>query len=519
MFAARDETPTPIRMDVAELIFGHAEPADSLPTAVKYTAAAVRVATSDGSTSSADWALDSAGAALEDSRAPYEASDRRDPDSGMESAVDDHAGDSRAVFSGVIATGALGQLEGDLEASRLDLVQAVANLARAGSDSRRAYELLWSLSKDRSYAIRWQLVEALAIGAGEAFEVIGPNVTGLMNQVDACLDALERGEPEDSRLEASFFPDLSVIAKFLPSVVARQAGNGEGDRAHRELDRLVGIVARAGGLHKGLGVEASLAQGFKFAAGRRGARVLDRSLFGDSRQRSAVSATPELGLSGLTFWYARVNLLQAAARRVLTLIADGDDPETIKRARKGLRDAQHDPHPFVKATAEMCARATSLAKRSRREEAESYLWADESVEVAGAASHLNPRAHSLLADIVITLNMNEQDRRDGLRPQDGHDSFGRAQRLPVCLTHGMRAWLLASDDACPRDAVCKLSLCPYRPGRAKTAAYRRISQAFYEHQKGLVHDGDRLPWQRGIAPDLLARFWDQMAERERLRRE
>jgi hypothetical protein len=404
-------------------------------------------------------------------------------------------------------------------AARGRVMRALANLARSSDHSALVYRLLWERRDDRSYAARWQIVEAFALGGEEAFQAVGHNISQLMRDVESALAAGPAGE---RRLEVELLPQLSTIAKFLPSVVARLADTHAGRHAYWELEKLIELVNHLVAQGQGLGVEASLAQGFKFAAPRRGARVLDRLLFKEphaalsltGRRRPLARRPPaQFGSEGRVFWYSRVNLLQAAARRYLTLSAEGENRALVGEIEDHLGKARkHKDHPFVEAVAELCLRATA-----RRGEADSFIWEDESVEVASAGTSLNATAHSLLADVVIALNMNEQERREGRRAEDRHESFATASHLPACFEGGERTRILSAAGACAGHPTCKFALCGYRPELAQTAAYRPICGRFYDHQEQLAWRKERLQWQRGLDAEQLAAFWRAMSERERRR--
>jgi hypothetical protein len=415
--------------------------------------------------------------------------------------------------TGVATTGAVEDAK--TTAARLRLMRALANLASSSDRSTQVYRLLWDRREDRSYAARWQIVEAFALGGPKAFQAVGQNISKLMDDVER---SLTEGPSGEDRLEAKQLPQLSTIAKFLPSIAARLA-DGDDDDAYEKLRQLIELVNRLVAQGLGLGVEASLAQGFRFAAPRRGARVLDPLMFKQPHSSFSLDGRPNrlarrppaaFGSENRAFWYSRMNLLQAAARRHLTLSADnenrglvGDIQDHLKKARR------HETHPFVSAVAHLCLQATE-----RPGDADSFIWEDESVEVASAATSLNATAHSLLADVVVALNMNEQGRHEGRRAEDRHESFATASRLPACFQGTERGRILSGQSACVGPPSCGFGLCGYRPELAQTAAYRPICERFYDHQAQLARHKERLPWQHGVDGDALASFWRAMGERE-----
>ncbi len=485
LFGARPELDAETSAVTIELLLIHVAESVRVPSALRSLAAAVRIASSASAVGLADEVVDRVLAVSEQ---------------WLQEAGDGSGEDAETA------------------AARLRVMRALANLARSSDRSEQIYRLLWGRREDRSYAGRWQIVEAFALGGEEAFRAIGKNIRALMREVELVLGEGSSGE---RRLEAGLLPQLSTIAKFLPSVVARLADTEAVHAALADLEKLVELVSGLVDRGLGLGVEASLAQGFKFAAPRRGARVLDKLMFKEPRASLSLAGRPArarrpaapFGSEGRAFWYSRVNLLQAAARRHLTLSADdenralaGDIESHLKKARK------HEAHPFVRAVAELCLKAIE-----RRGDASSFIWEDESVEVASSGTSLNTVAHSLLADIVIALNMNEQERHEGRRAEDRGESFATTTNLPACFEGGERHLILSADSACPGHPACAFGLCGYRPELAQTPAYRPICGRFYAHQEQLARRKERLHWQRGIDADTLASFWRVMSARERQR--
>jgi hypothetical protein len=498
LFGAHAETDARTSAATIELLLAAAAKTASLSSALKRLAAAVRIASSASAAGLSEGVFERVLAA---------------------------SGDALAA-TGIPAAGAVEEAKtpndedeleastGDAPAARLRLMRALANLASSSGRSTQVYRLLWDRREDRSYATRWQIVEAFALGGQKAFDAIGQPISKLMDDIER---SLADGPGGEARLERHL-AQLSTIAKFLPSIAARLA-DGDDDDAYRKLKDLIDLVNRLVAQGLGLGVEASLAQGFKFAAPRRGARVLDplmfkqphRSFGRDGRPNRLARRTPApFGSEGRAFWYSRMNLLQAAARRHLTLSADNENRALVGDIEDHLKKAgKHEAHPFVQVVAALCRKATE-----RPGEADSFIWEDESVEVASAATSLNATAHSLLADVVIALNMNEQGRREGRRAEDRRESFATASRLPACFRGTERWRILSTEGDCVGNPSCGFGLCGYRPELAQTAAYRPICERFYDHQVQLSWHREPLPWQRGVDGEALASFWRAMGERE-----
>jgi hypothetical protein len=405
----------------------------------------------------------------------------------------------------------------DVEAAGIETVRALAELARScESDSERqaAYKLLWRLGDSPSYWIRWQVVESFASCPRVGFDAISDSAAELIATARGRIES-DPMETVDAEIEASVLQRLSVLAKFLPMTILGQhleEPNGPPTPADRLLGDLVSLVknmtARARPL--GIGVEASLAQGLKYAADRPGAEILDQFLF----PRTS-SGQPEPSFCAQTvFWYSKVNALQAAARRAISLAAAGGKARDLTAISEHLyEEAKVAGHPFVKETARLCRRAVSLARRSLLEDARSCIWHDEAEEVRSSGTRLSAAASQLLADIVLVLNMNEQGRSDGRRPGDPVDSFGTATTLPACMSaYDSRERLLSREDACPGAPACAFKLCGYRPELAHTHAYRGLSAAFCRHQRDVALRRPPLTWQPRLAPSELQRFWAEMLD-------
>lgn len=421
-------------------------------------------------------------------------------------------------------------------AYRIETIKALADLCQTTADKRRAtrgYKLLWELGRAQTYAVAWQVVEAFASSEAAGFTAIQNNVTQLIRH--GLATAPESLDKED------LIPRLSTLAKFLPAVVVtlRAETDPVFKVARDALRDLIALVRKMTAEDLGIGTEASLAQGFKYAASLGDASALDDQLFellGDQSHDPPLPAAK--------FWYSRVNALQALARRGIALACDDGDRRAVERIKTKIQEhASSDPHKFALHAAKLCIRAVEVASKSRRREAEprrreaeSYIWDDEAVEVSRSGAELAPEANRLLADIVLELNMNEQNRIGGvrmesldgvLRPMEDFDRVGISPDVPLCLAHDPdrdRVLALKNEVAC----TCDLRLCPYDPSAPHGHAYRDLSRAFCAHQQRLasryrpgpleflhfrVPRRCPIPWQPDLTVEKLAAFWAEMEKR------
>jgi hypothetical protein len=241
------------------------------------------------------------------------------------------------------------------------------------------------------------------------------------------------------------------------------------------------------------GVEASFAQGLKFAAVRGGDGALlaaARDLLGRGR-----------------FWYSRLNAVQAIA--LCGLASDACRAE----ATAVVRDASNDPDPLVARAAVGCRYA--LQGEPRR-----WIWDDE-VAVSRRADSgpvgsrvalgwraLDASASELMADVIVALNLIEGDSRvEHQRSERLLRACGSA--FPACLGEaredrrrlGVLGTTALGGSPCP--ASCGLRLCPY-PARSEPTFRGELDEAFcrelarHHRSRAALHE-----------------FWTQMEERVR----
>jgi hypothetical protein len=143
-------------------------------------------------------------------------------------------------------------------------------------------------------------------------------------------------------------------------------------------------------------------------------------------------------------------------------------------ARELVLAARNDAHPFVRATARLCARAL------RRDKWEPYIWVDMTRVAGGQNTRLVPEAKQLIGEIVLTLNMNEH------APEHLRAEFASTTAVPACLefSHN-RAEILGLSEPrhdCPflRGDEC---LCPYTYHPPELGIRRELSRAFCRDQR------------------------------------
>ncbi|MGZ4303589.1 MAG: NACHT domain-containing protein [Solirubrobacteraceae bacterium] len=359
---------------------------------------------------------------------------------------------------------------GAIPREQIRLIEEVGSIR-----SQRAYETLWGYATGApDYSVRRRAMRVLLESGGDAVKSALGQVVQVMQEAKAFRQthALpvsdDRGPP---------FGDLRAVAWVLPSLrtVCR------GSAASCALDEYqVRLREHAEQMTTQSGMESSIADGLKQDAMRDPGQPVDDFAIEmlDPSRRPAI------------FWFTRVLLVQAVARRCL----GRDDCQS---ARELVAATRNDPHPFVRATARLCTRAL------RRDKWEPYIWVDMTHVAAGASSPLVPEARQLIGEIVLALNMNEH------APDDVRAQFGSATALPACLESSPnRAEILglaAPRSECPflRGDKC---LCPYTYHAPEAGIRRELSRAFCRDQR---LNATRLP-HSDIHVKLLKDFWREM---------
>jgi hypothetical protein len=396
-----------------------------------------------------------------------------------------------------VARAAIGARATQSSELKNDLLSAVRGL-----HVTEKYLALWDYAKDDSYVVRWRAVEALVDEGREAY------LTLKREHIRKLLADAEREVRKGNTFDDWEDPvaPLKTLGWLLPSLrtalLRRDGGTTkrhESDQKHAnavgaDIKRLMALLDA--GITQQLGLEASIAQGFKLDA--------TRSLNVQGHRDPHVEVDPWV-LDRLTrrhpeFWYARLVLVHALAARVpwrrLT------SPEL-----KAIKDACSDNHPYVREAARLCKPARHRRTISR------FIWEDEGQVVASRPAALAPRASQLVADVTILLNLNE---RRGVEPDveywNSRLAFGASDELPLCLnTSNTRHELLG--DGCPSQCTfARFHFCPYRHRLEGRSARRELSKAFCRYQRYLAGQRIRRRGRTGISGKELARFWAKMEE-------
>jgi hypothetical protein len=358
--------------------------------------------------------------------------------------------------------------------------------AMSGIEATRA---LWKLSRDDEYLVRVSAVQELA--------ALGDLAVGVVETVfDEDLRFAETvfgtggNLPEDPHIDAARSLRLGVQCWALPSLHGAVSSNEDWTRDL--LKRWMRITWD----NAYPGTEASLSQGFKFAA------MHCREL---PREEELESFAEEL-LSKARFWYSQINLLHAL---------------TLWRARPGrvgptepalAKDGVRPHHPLVVRAAALCA--TALSRQVRQ-----YIWADEvtvsarprypagDLRAAQGWQELDPEASKLMADVIVLLNLIEGDSR--AIPRRAARLTSALSAFPKCMGHGSERELLKVTGTTATNhsdctANCGLELCPY-PSRSEPTFRGELPEGFCREQARLYSSSS----------DMRA-FWQSMEERVRV---
>jgi hypothetical protein len=438
-----------------------------------------------------------------------------------------------------------------LEEAKLNLVrrfgEAVRMLAdRHPADAAAAYGYLYDITVDEpSYPVRLEGAQEIGAGGDHAFSALRERLGPRAPSRPPDERAADAGDhlPAAQHSEELKWREKVVRAWLAPLLVGSAADNARD--ARRNLEQWLQFVRqrnRAGGEPEfRLTIEVALAQGFKFAANRRG-----RHPNSNPEIRAFLVEQAREIMRDTTFWFTQLTLVHALCLWSLT---DGPARHTGVAGPRG-RAADHGTpaehrvpsladqpeHPFVAEARKLATWALETGQPER------FIWIDESGVVGKIGSRpanpgsprkhnlwippstgwtaLHPRAQRLVADVLLLLNMAERGE-----PGDRNRRLQRTNRrdLPVCLagdrspldptrTVGMAATSEPGSN-CRRD--CPFELCPYPP---KGEEYYRaeLSEAFCRRQAALMSGGwlgrRAAPWQEALPGDL-KRFWKQMGRR------
>ncbi|HKP91132.1 MAG TPA: hypothetical protein VJT75_14295 [Thermoleophilaceae bacterium] len=426
-------------------------------------------------------------------------------------------------------------------------------IAEAGmKGDAEAYRALWEIClAEDTYVVRFQAAQHLAAAGAAAVAAAPEQIKGALGHARDLL-TYGGGPPRAGWEDVRRFSILGWVVPLLWSTSGAET-------VREEIEAWVELAkaadARQPGLH--LGVEAALAQGFKWEA--------NRMLGGEPRERRTFLIDRALELLDATHWWqTEVALLQA-----LALWALDDDEPRRSDIRKCIRSYERrGRHPFVRQAASNAAAAVRLfanpAIPVRDRGPSRYLWIDE-VGVASkigrpdlppdpitglwippaAGWHaLKTRAGQLVGDMLVYLNLLEGRERGGADPDRDAAVRDREKRradvyvqgggLPVCLTAPPERSRLKVDREAgdsPEEALlcanegCEFGLCPY-PARDQRPFRGDLPETFCrEQQRRLRGREARIPpWTERVfiaaGPALgsrvaqLRQFWGEMERRD-----
>ena len=448
-----------------------------------------------------------------------------------------------------------------LEDAKLYLVRRFGGAARTIASKRRdsrgyrakpAYAQLRAIGRcEWSYPVLLAAAHAIAGGGDDAYEALADKLhppeeqwaerAGRRPDQEPATENPNPARPVEEQIEKENqeWRQQVMHAWFAPLLVG--SVNEHRQEAQDNLEdwlRLVGKDAqgRPGGLP--IGLEAALAQGFKFAANRRRRHPHTRP----AAQAYLAEQASEM-LKKARFWYSRLALVHALC---LWSLPDGpgappaqarrSDPRAIVDQWMELPGDDRE-HPFVVEARKL----TIWALETRQPER--YIWIDESGIIGRVGSRtrtadarrkhnlwippstgwtaLDPRAQQLVADVLLLLNLAER----GERPSDRNRRLERTNRngLPPCLS-GDRSPLdpTRTVEMAPTSGPgsnckdgCPFRLCPY-PTKGEQAYRVELSEAFCRRQQMLLEKGPvgrgAAPWQAAL-PSELKQFWQQMGQR------
>ncbi|MFJ9817435.1 NACHT domain-containing protein [Streptomyces sp. NPDC101151] len=283
-------------------------------------------------------------------------------------------------------------------------------------DVRGSGAFLWSvLDLDDQYVARWACAQLLAEPDVARYGRLAGFVDGFISRMRA-----PAGPSSGSDIVERAFWFIPALADGLDVGPAKDRAAGHLLELRRCLEEMT--VRDAPGA---LGAESSLAQGYKLAAFR------DPELPPDP-------GACELLRTG-RFWYARLEAVQAVARRL-------HHNRTDARALRALRDALRDSHPFVRAMA-------ALGLRCADEPWSRLLWYSEESLSGSTVSSLAPETLQLLGEVTLWLNHNEKAE------QSKRDANSLRASLPLCMSSRSYRPRLTTGGPCGQE--CGFGLCPY----------------------------------------------------------
>jgi hypothetical protein len=441
------------------------------------------------------------------------------------------------------ATTSLAAIAGCWEAAGpLERCEAIERVARMATPE--AIMFLWDNSQDADYRVRWAVARGITdnpVPGGTLYATLGGSIAEAFTAAERLMT--RKGEVDDWEPEIL---RLKMLAWTLPALELGSQDAAERERLVDDINHLLWLVdGHEHGTHEKtpgfegitnqLGLEASVAQGFR-AAARLAARprLADRPL-----DHSWVETLARLHerLDSLrntsAFWYSKLLLLHGLAElRIASEARDRPDGAWPPNGR--ISTFAEAGHPLLQRTAHLCEEAVNKAQKlaarapgwnsqlSNDERAallerlwalcDEYIWDDEGVAVRAVSTRLRRTALLLLGEVTILLNLNEKGSVSARK------QLARRSDLPLCLTGGPEGrWRMLGEDprgrpfTCPGPPECAFNLCPYEdPIARQPNALRPLSRAFcLQLQRSAVSSLD--PRVRRSA--TRSQFWAEMADR------
>ena len=413
---------------------------------------------------------------------------------------------------------------------------AIAQEIGAGGDE--AFTALAGILAPPEQPQEWPVLHGAADPDGESHTTRRARPSGRTGKPAENLDP-ERLTREELTREEHAWRHGVMQAWLAPLLVGSVTPEGSKETARRHLEEWLSRVGREAKRRRQdswpITCEIALAQGFKYAANRRGRHPHAQD---DSREYLTERARDML--KNAEYWFSRLTLLHALCLWALPDGPDADDhdiqPAALVTEWLTVPDGGKQ-HPFVVEAGKLVARALASGHPER------FIWIDESgvVEKVGSSvarpeasrahqlwippstgwSALDPRAQRLVADVLLLLNLSER----GQRPSERERRLLRGNRcdLPPCLADDRKPLdpnravgsAKSSEPGTNCAASCPFKLCPYPP-KGEHSYRSELSAAFCRRQRTLVGWTAGSGWWQGVWWSDLKRFWKDMGDRARL---
>lgn len=311
----------------------------------------------------------------------------------------------------------------------------------------RLVEFLWrrvvppGFAKN-SFRVRRVICNRLGRAGAAAWARLGEQWRALVS-VAGTDDLSSRARQEEHWREHGY--GVASLGWTLPGVLHTVAEEGRDEvfELLGALRQLVSPASVAADRRPEIGLEISLAEGFKVAA----AEISSRGETCDERWLTEAAAFLDSSAS----WISKQSLLQALA------LVLGDVPDDRLDRILGRRGAAEREHPFVRETAALVRRAL----RARREPArltERDVWLEEVEALDDGGVNLSAEAHRLLALSTLLINLAERPFVAWIRGKagaseaslDARDRAFTGTELPRCfLRSGHAATMFETACDCP----------------------------------------------------------------------